>query len=240
MKNRYLYIPILLSMMCLMGCGGGGHPLQPAPQPTPEQLQASYHSAIQDAAVAEPDEIYTNLDAIVEYNDHLIWRGVAGGKEVLVATWTSWNGYATGTWNMGNFNAWVTVVPEVKDFCEKTSGDYVLRLEQLLGLPPHNGKLYFVEIWVSPDDMFRPSPDPEITDHEAEIDFPTYVDDAYKTWFNDLKAASYGPNGYPWTRLGYTYDWGNPESKVGLSEFVIKKNAVVEIKDIYTNNSYCR
>ena len=27
---------------------------------------------------------------------------------------------------------------------------------------------------------------------------------------------------YPWTRLGYTYDWGNPRNLVGLSEFVLR------------------
>jgi hypothetical protein len=26
---------------------------------------------------------------------------------------------------------------------------------------------------------------------------------------------------YPWTSLGYTYDWGNPDNHVGLSEFVV-------------------
>ncbi|MCX5839251.1 MAG: hypothetical protein NTW71_12160 [Deltaproteobacteria bacterium] len=26
---------------------------------------------------------------------------------------------------------------------------------------------------------------------------------------------------YPWPRFGYTYDWGNPEKSIGLSEFVI-------------------
>jgi hypothetical protein len=26
---------------------------------------------------------------------------------------------------------------------------------------------------------------------------------------------------YPWTSLGYTYDWGNPFTHVGLSEFVV-------------------
>jgi hypothetical protein len=28
--------------------------------------------------------------------------------------------------------------------------------------------------------------------------------------------------GYPWTRLGYSYDWGNPKNPVGLSEFVLR------------------
>jgi len=43
---------------------------------------------------------------------------------------------------------------------------------------------------------------------------------------------------YPWTRLGYTYDWGNPCHEVGLSEFVIKKDAEVIVEDIETVEEY--
>ena len=44
---------------------------------------------------------------------------------------------------------------------------------------------------------------------------------------------------YPWTQLGYTYDW-NPENKshVGLSEFVIGENKNIVIKAIYSTNDY--
>lgn len=29
-------------------------------------------------------------------------------------------------------------------------------------------------------------------------------------------------NTYPWTRLGYTYDWGHPTNHVGATEFILK------------------
>ena len=54
-----------------------------------------------------------------------------------------------------------------------------------------------MEIWANPDDILRPSPDPEITDYEAELDFPKWVDTQYRDWFNELKSESYGENGYP-------------------------------------------
>ena len=44
---------------------------------------------------------------------------------------------------------------------------------------------------------------------------------------------------YPWTRLGYAYDWGNPQSEVGLSEFVIKKGALVQIHAVTFIDDYC-
>ena len=113
-----------------------------------------------------------------------------------------------------------------------------IRLKQLLGLPPDAVKSRFVKIWVYPYDLFRPSPDPEITDLEAELTFPESkflnVSNEYIKWFNEPEAGSYGQSGYPWTRLGYTYDWVNPDSEVGLSEFVINKGSIIEVKTIDT------
>jgi hypothetical protein len=49
----------------------------------------------------------------------------------------------------------------------------------------------------------------------------------YQCFFNNRRAwvYSYDLSGapYPWTGLGYTYDWGNTKSNVGLSEFVISR-----------------
>jgi len=98
----------------------------------------------------------------------------------------------------------------------------------------------FVEIWANPDDILRPSPDPEITDYEAELDFPKWVDTQYRDWFNELKSESYGENGYPWTRLGYTCDWGNPKSEIGLSEFIIMPGSTVKIQSVTGTLDYSR
>lgn len=34
---------------------------------------------------------------------------------------------------------------------------------------------------------------------------------------------------YPWTRLGYTYDWG-AEDEYGLTEFLVLKNSTIEVE----------
>lgn len=44
----------------------------------------------------------------------------------------------------------------------------------------------------------------------------------YKEWFEQNILFSYFWAQYPWTRLGYTYDWGNPEQEYGLTEFLIQ------------------
>jgi len=207
-------------------------------------IQEAYRNAIEDARTAESSEISRNLVAITGYNDELIWEGEPGESSVLVVTWTSWDGYHSkaGESITCTRDIWVTAVPDVRDFCVESSlsGDELtLRLEQLLGLPPNSGKGWFVEIWADVDDLFRPSPDPDITDHEAELDFPKNVNEEHILWFNELKDKSYGENGYPWTRLGYTYDWGNPEREIGLSEFTLTSGAVIEVHSVSNTSDYC-
>ena len=82
-------------------------------------LQHAYSQAIKDAEVAEYNEISRNLVAIVPANDALRWNRDTG--EVLVVTWTSWNGYDdhVGSSMKLSREVWVTVVPEVKAFCHE-------------------------------------------------------------------------------------------------------------------------
>lgn len=221
----------------------------PAPLSNPADLQQAYLNAVKDAAIAEMGEISKNLTPVVEANSTLVWKGEPGSKQVLVLTWTSWDGYdnQVGQSIVTTRETWVTAAPELKNFCATYSAaqpDMTLRLEQLLGLPPANGKTRFVEMWVAPQDLFRPSPDPEVTDQEAGLNFPQSkflsLSEEYMTWFNNLSSQSYGENGYPWTRLGYTYDWGNPSSEVGLSEFVINTGASIEIAGVTNTEAYCQ
>jgi len=161
---------------------------------------------------------------------------------------------------------WVTVVPELKNFfIGKTCPPSLKRIVQLKGLTPAKLELpnpkenysIMVELWVYPKDLFRPSPDPEITDHEGELSvkiadnnwtfpsddnaFLTLSDEklyrpnawcgppppdqdecevSFKTWFITSAQDGYKRSGevvdwsLPWTRLGYTYDWGNPDDHV--------------------------
>lgn len=147
------------------------------------------------------------------------------------------------------YDSWVTVVPEIRDFFAGTAPP-PMRIAQLLGLPPENATpghpreyKYMLELWVSPKDLFRPCPDSGISDTTCELSMPTdafHVPDlaqlvragagpasgtfmSYPDWFANQTRHSYTPgsNPYPWTRLGYTYDWGSPRH-VGLSEFVVR------------------
>jgi hypothetical protein len=44
---------------------------------------------------------------------------------------------------------------------------------------------------------------------------------------------------YPWTGLGYTYDWGS-SNNVGLSEFIVDTGVQVVVRRKLTVEEYCR
>jgi len=247
----------------------------------PETPEFTYAMACQDASIATADEIATDLTPITDWNDNLIWEDGPGSR-VLVVSWvtaqvasyylcpeegcepddTCMEGLECPNYR---YDSWVTVAPELKDYFGYIMPE-PLRIAQLLGLPPGDAdrKAYMLEMYVSPQDLFRPCPDPEITDCQCALDFPldlfwvfdptaliyadqnavnTFVD--YQLWFENrtdfIYTAEYP---YPWTRLGYTYDWGNPRNPVGLSEFVVHGNQAdgegiaVKINRVLTTQEY--
>jgi hypothetical protein len=232
-------------------------------QETQPSLWAKYFAASRDAENAQPQEISRNLIAITQDEPQLLWKkGHDGLMRVKVATWIEYSSpnspaqYRYGKTKSASTYSdatliWVTAVPELKTFCSAYAhshgdGSLVLRIQQVLGMPPLSvAYSQFVEFWVKPDDLIRPAPDPGITDHEAELSFPESskiitIDRAYKAWFLKHKRTVY-KHAIPgaWTRLGYTYDWGNPTHHVGMSEFIIRPNAIIEVASIQSAARYC-
>ncbi len=184
-----------------------------------------FHAAVRDAAVAEPNEIHP-------------LKPVAG-ERVLVLTWTDWDGYRTGPMTLGRA-IWVTLAPEVRDLCRKFEGDPTLRLEQLLGLPTGAGKTHFVELRAAAEHLFRPCPDPDPTRPRCGLDFPDDVVHDHLEWMGRQMLASYQwPGGYPWTRLGYTYDWHPDSGEYGASEYLLRQGAEVDVLAIKPTLEYC-
>jgi hypothetical protein len=252
---------------------------------TPGDKKA-YLEALRSTEEATQEKVFTRLLAVVPdwdplnherlYGSSIRWEGEPGHSRVLVATFfdrgTYVKYYKTNLDNheeeyILNKSLWVTVVPELKNFFIRRNfynrcPPSCKRVKQLLGLHPANDYDVVLEMWVNSKDLFRPSPDPEITDHEAQVAtkisqdhwiFPydlnpfLKIDDTvlfkeaqwsptavpYKTWFINRAQTVYvngpvlnedDPNtwGYPWTQLGYSYDWGNPKDHMGLSEFILR------------------
>jgi len=215
-----------------------------------QSLDELYENALRDAAYPEAKEISTNLTIVDKKTPNLIWKTIENEEYVLVGTWVKDKSFfeKSTTYETGSRVVWVTLAPQLqqfaKEFVAKNGKEKItLRLEQLLGLPPNNGKLFFVEMWVRPQDMLRPSWDSEITDNTSQLCQPATIDAAYAEWFYKLRADSYANcqlyYKFPWTQLGYSYDW-NPENKnhQGLSEFIIWKNKKAIVHKIYTNDEY--
>ena len=216
-----------------------------AQQPTcTSYLQASYDAAVADASVAKASEISHYLTPVLPGQRGTRWREITGEEYVRTVSWTSWNGYdgMVGSSMKLTQDVWITLVPEVREFCSKLAADELdLRLKQLLGLPPEDKKTKFVEIWVRPDDLFRPCPDSEIDDNRCDLDFPVGTDAEHRHWFKHRQKNSYGgENRYPWTRLGYTYDWGGFSGNTGLSEYVIRKGSTVKVGLLGATRTYCQ
>lgn len=229
-----------------------------------ETLPQAFLDALADTAVAERSEIVRDLVDITPYNQDLISRDIEGKTYILVASLVSGNyydGYSEDTlYNQNHPVIWVTVVPELRDFFVDQADfpdDLYQRIIRLLGLRPEaeseQDYSRIVEFWVQPEDLLRPCPDPEITDSEAELDFPAlvleYSPDYYlendwnnggtpllQDWGGWIQGnKNYDPDhpwAYPWTRLGYTYDWGDDQDHIGLSEFIIQSDAVIYIHKV--------
>lgn len=141
-----------------------------------------------------------------------------------------------------------------------------LRIAERLGLPPDASNDSFVQMWVDPQTFFRPCPDPEVTDAECQVSLTAgpvdtsapcpwsaapedqlsgrfvTVAQSHLDWMCSNWTSTYPPGeprkSYPWTALGYTYDWGAPNHR-GESEFVLPAKTPVVIESVTPTDVYC-
>ena len=226
-------LPPLLAAALLVACGPPKVPM--------DEMRVRFAEATRDAAVAEPAEVVTDLPAVVPGNDELVW-GEDGRLKVVA--WPARPGRLErrGMATRLERDLWVTPAPGLEELCTRIAtgeAELLLRLEQLLGMPPGSGRgRTVVELWVEPFDVFRPCPDPDPTDSLCDLHAP--LGDEHRRWFSAQEAAGAMPAGRLWTRLGYTYDWGNPYSEVGLPELVVPAGTRVEVARAEPTREYCR
>lgn len=218
----------------------------------PQDTQQRYEAAIADAAVASPEKVNPLLP-------------LPDGAAVGVVTWVAKNrapcpldkprcGFTVGTDRI-----WVTLVGEVQGRCRAWSLSGVAlrrRLEQLLGLPPdpppQHEYAVFATMQVPRDALERPclgidAADPDHPKCTVAVPAQSGASAAMQSFVGKQMMSSYvvrnlsGP-GYPFTRLGYTYDWA-PGAEVqrhyGASEFAVAPGTRVEVTDEALSDDYC-
>ncbi|MBG1266076.1 hypothetical protein [Nostoc sp. WHI] len=223
-------------------------------------LKKQLDTAIEDAKKPSEDKVVKNLWPLSKNNSEIKWRENDGKIEYLMASWK----YVKNTnedWKIGTKKSianqtWLTAVPQVKEFCENCKGIGInipggvmlsLRLQQYLGLilNRNSNKTHFVEMWVKSEDLSRPCIDSEINDSSCNV-LPIPVPASYPI-LKQIYSTSYAVGSqehYPWTGLGYTYDWGNPKKpREGASEFLINgtkdKPIEVEVVSVTATKEYC-
>ncbi|MFO8233431.1 MAG: hypothetical protein R6U20_12290 [Longimonas sp.] len=247
---------LLIIGMGLGGCSTGSAPIEETPglvRADSSTLVIAYERAIWHAAQLGADSVVQTLTPVAPHNDTLRWQ-VDGDSTrwVQVTTWTDdapLPGARTPSSDGDTLtlagDVWVTLTPAVQQFCRDLPPEHhERRLEQRLGLPPYAGYTQFVTFWASTEDLFRPCPDPEITDRQCTATAPqpasrVRVAPEHTEWLDEQFAFSHQPGGYPFTGLGYTYDWGRPGQPVGFSEFVVPEGATIRVEDQASTAAYC-
>ncbi|MDQ3806085.1 MAG: hypothetical protein M3416_19925 [Acidobacteriota bacterium] len=234
---------VVVAALLLLLTGGPASARQDGP-PEESNLQAAYNAAIYDASVYK----FSNLRQLrpLEFDPK---TGTA-----KVVQLTDYRGYTLGENKLGR-SIWVTAVPEVQERCQGFSGDLEMRLRQLFGFPPDQRVTHFVVMNVKEKDIFRPTVDDDTKTvlpcacpmpvNCGEV-FPADVTGEHVRWFADQMLSSYllrevptMRSGFPWTRLGYTYDWKPGADRYGASEYVIRPASTVTVTAIIPLKQYC-
>lgn len=225
-------------------------PFQRKPEATPEQPLAGdtqalwnvYEHAVYDSSVYQRWNVRPLRPLVADEQGN-----------VLVVTLTSKDAKVGDTLAAGPYGMWVTGVPEVQTICRGFRVDIAMRLRQLLGLPPDADTTRFLVLSVAAADLFRPSPDSDIATRfpcKSQPDgslpsncgnsFPESTTAAHYQWIASESLYLHSvPNGYPWTHLGYTYNWTPGQDRYGASEYVIRANAKAFVMDNVPPDKYC-
>lgn len=209
--------------------------LTPASGNTPGE---AYNDAIVDAMSADADEIRP-LVTVTSDCDMITWD--ESGERALMLSWHSEpEAFPAGeTVTADRYDIWAFTDREIIAWYGENAADVIdwtLRLEQLLGLPEGCGYTHVSAFWCEPNDLIRPA---YVTDVTKQLT-PEALDGSYlgewAEWFDANALFSYFDSAYPWTRLGYTYDWSGAE--YGLTEFLVPMGGELQVEWTLTTDEF--
>ena len=225
-KQCRLWAAALLIAALLTSCG----------QKTDTEAVSRWQAAMNDAVFAEDGEICP-LVTLTEEDSRVIWDDA--GERVLLLTWHDYPSECSPGTAVGEYgDIWVTSLGEMESWFAENGEDvtdWKLRFSQLLGVHEDEGYTRFTAFWVSPRDVVRPAFVTDVT-KQMTNDY-SLVTGEWKEWFDANILFSYFESDYPWTRLGYTYDWGGTR-EYGLTEFLVREPPRTEIAFTLTTDEF--
>jgi len=268
-KGPIIGLLLLLGMGIYGPTAAAAEDCPPLPQvETPSaELTAAYEAALAAAKYPDRSKISRNLTPIVDGGPALIEQGSV--LLLTWSKCTYFANYKKGDRFNLYGDTWCTLVPRMQDFCRGIAADQLrLRIAQRLGMPPTANNNVFVAIWVPLTAVFRPCPDPEIYDGECVVRIPmlddvpptgesppwrdpqvqqaghfTSVSPDHLEWMYQWWLSSYQKEGvfnkFPWTALGYTYDWAPGSSHIGFSEYLVPAGSAGIFESMTATEDYC-
>lgn len=201
-----------------------------------------YHAAVVDSMEASEDEIcplvsLTKDDKLVTWDDQ---------GRVLLCTWHNYpDSYPKGekvTINWGY--VWTFTDKEIASNADelKTAKDPEMRMKQLIGFEPDSKHSTVTAFWVKPEDVLRPAYQSNATLGSMSTSFAEDedADSEFRQWFDENILSSYYYGAYPWTRLGYTYDWADNGKEYGMTEFIVNPGSEVEVEFTETTEEFLK
>ena len=235
LKVITIVLAIGLALTCFVGLAACNKDKN---EPTPTQIsnEELYNAAVRDAVFADEDEILPLIN-ITKDSPDVIWDG---DRVLMVFMHKYPSSYVAGT-NMSLqwSNVWCVSAAEIYKWVKNNADatDWTLRLHQGLGMYTTKNYNSLTAVWVDANVLYRPA---YVTDTTAKMANTLQktgdeaFDDAFKVWFDENTIGSYFDGAYPWTRLGYTYDWADNGTEYGMSEFIIPQNTNVYVEYTYS------
>lgn len=217
MRKKIIFAALIAVAVCLTGC-------KKEPPKTQEEL---YSDAVKDAAFADEDEILP-LVSLNESDPMTTWKD---GK-VLLLTWHNYpDSYPEGeTVTIQWGPVWTFTDKKVASHGKEFSDAPEMRLKQLIAFAPDSEHSTVTGFWVDPQNVKRPAYQTDPTVGNMTNDFGESIDEEFKAWFDDNILWSYYYGNFPWTRLGYTYDWADNGTEYGMTEFIVESGAEVKVE----------
>jgi len=213
--------------------------LVPSGSPAEDQSQR-FKNALEDVESIDDCEQWDGLEVINLSNPNLISDST--GQWVLLVTWVKDKPSEMERLSFDQ-DLWATVVPSIRSMLQREvykkvadnlqaipvqremDIDVVTRTRQYLGLRPDSKYNYFIEFWVSPKSLIRPCENREVADNRC-------TSRKRPPEFTSIS------KGFPFTGLGYTYDWGNQVTKIGATEFLVRAKEEIRIFQVVDNKQY--